>query len=208
VKVLRADAVQTQLKEAASNWYGVPYKWGGTTKEGVDCSALVQNVYAGAFGHELPRVTDEQVQTGSRIPRSKLRAGDLVFFRPNGEYNHVGIYLGDGSFVHASSSRGVRDSPIKKDYWDDAYWTSRRTLQVSNIPDSLTSDLIAYQYPDTTTSAPIAEDEDRQSPTSDTTRIASCSAAGVDCTDRSSSEETEQGTSSAAPSEGRERKGW
>lgn len=207
-RVLRTDAVRAQLERAADGWYGVPYKWGGTTKDGVDCSALVQNVYKGAFGRKLPRVTDEQVQTGTRIPRSKLRPGDLVFFRPNNEYNHVGIYLGEGTFVHASSSKGVRNSPIEKNYWDDAYWTSRRTLQTSNVPDSLTSDLIAYQYPDTTASTPIAEEETQQSAPSDTTRIASCGTAGVDCVDRSSSKDAEQGSSGSSTSEGRERKGW
>lgn len=208
VPVLRTNAVRAQLEQAADGWYGVPYKWGGTTKDGVDCSALVQNVYKGAFGRELPRVTDEQVQTGTRIPRSKLRPGDLVFFRPNNEYNHVGIYLGEGTFVHASSSKGVRKSPVEKDYWDDAYWTSRRTLHASKVPDSLESDLVAYRYPDTTASTPIAEGETQQSAPSDTTRIASCGTAGVDCASRSSSEDAEQGSSGSSTSEGRERKGW
>lgn len=210
VKVLRTQAVRRQLQYAAEDWYGVPYKWGGTTKEGVDCSALVRNVYQDAFGRRLPRVTDEQVQTGTRIPKSELRPGDLVFFRPQNEYNHVGVYLGGEEFVHASSSKGVRDSPIDKNYWQKYYWTARRTLQVSNVPDSLESDLIAYQYPDTTAQTPLTADEvsrdaSSQAP-SDTTRIASCSAAGVNCADASSSEEEE--ASASAESEARQRKGW
>lgn len=124
--VLRLAAVQGRVEQAAQDWYGTPYKWGGEPKEGVDCSAFVKSVYKEAFGMELPRVTETQVQVGGRVPRDQIRPGDLVFFHPEHEYNHVGVYIGEGAFVHASSNDGGTKDPIHMDYWRRYYWTARR----------------------------------------------------------------------------------
>jgi hypothetical protein len=188
VKVLRLSTVSTRLETAAQDWYGTPYKWGGNSKQGVDCSGFVKNLYKEAFAVSLPRVTETQLQAGAKVARDQIRPGDLVFFRPENDYNHVGVYIGEGTFVHASSSKGVTEAPMEKNYWEQYYWTSRRPLKPSRVPDSLTSDLVAYQYPDTTvqaTDSPQAE----MSPTTrangetQTAEIASCEDSGVQCAD-------------------------
>jgi cell wall-associated NlpC family hydrolase len=87
----------------ARRYVGTPYRWGGATPRGFDCSGLVQYVY-GRLGVELPRVTFDQWNAGRHIPRSELRAGDLVFFD---HHRHVGIYTSHGWFLHAPH-RGAR----------------------------------------------------------------------------------------------------
>lgn len=122
----RAQRIRSQLWSAADPWMGTPYKFGGETKEGVDCSALVQAVYEDAFGIGLPRTTGQQESRGRRIDRSQMQAGDLIFFRTGEDQLHVGIYTKDRKFLHASSSEGVTVSPLKYDYWQNHYWKTKR----------------------------------------------------------------------------------
>lgn len=129
-----AAKVDTQLRTAADRWRGVPHKWGGSSRQGVDCSGLVQSVYAEQFGRSLPRTTEAQVDVGRRVRRSALQPGDLVFFRHERKKYHVGIYVSDGEFLHASSSAGVTVSPLDRSYWTERWWQARRVLAVS--PDS------------------------------------------------------------------------
>lgn len=122
-----------QIREALltqhERWAGTPYRLGGTGFGGVDCSALVQNVFSETFHLHLPRSTGELVQQGTQVARDALQIGDLVFFRPPGRYNHVGIYMGDGYFLHASTSKGVILSKLNNSYWKRHYWQARRTLE-------------------------------------------------------------------------------
>jgi len=120
--------IRRALLEQHERWSGTPYRLGGTTQRGVDCSALVQNVYLDTFDITLPRTTRGLVTKGHAIDRQDLRAGDLVFFRPPGN-RHVGIYVGEGYFLHASSSKGVTISQLDNTYWQRYYWQSRRTLE-------------------------------------------------------------------------------
>lgn len=121
--------IRQALLDEHQRWVGTPYVLGGTTHHGIDCSALMQHVFGEAFSLQLPRTTEEQVQEGSRVNRSDLKAGDLVFFRPPGPYNHVGVYVGDGYFLHASSSRGVKLSRLDNVYWKRYYWQARRPVE-------------------------------------------------------------------------------
>ena len=89
-------------------------EWGGSTKRGIDCSAFMQTAFLDAYGVELPRTTSEQRYLGRQIQKHELRKGDLVFFRRN---NHVGVYIGNNQFMHASSSQGVTISSLDEDYW-------------------------------------------------------------------------------------------
>lgn len=135
-----AEAVETDLRAAAEEWRGVPQEWGGTTKEGVDCSGLVQHVYDTKFQLALPRTTDRQVQTGTQVSRSALQPGDLVFFRHNRKDYHVGIYLSDGEFLHTSTEEGVTVTPLDRPYWDRRWWQARRLLDLSGAPRRVASD--------------------------------------------------------------------
>lgn len=118
--------METQLRAEASRWQGTPHKMGGRGLSGVDCSGLVQQIYQDVFGIQLPRTASEQATIGVGVKRTDLEPGDLVFFRPPGKQEHVGIYLGGGEFVHASTSRGVSITKLDLHYWQKCYWTARR----------------------------------------------------------------------------------
>lgn len=122
----KAQRIESRVRTAMQPWMETPYKFGGETKNGVDCSGLVQALYEDAFGIGLPRTTGQQHKEGRRIDRSQMRAGDLIFFRTGDSQRHVGIYLEDRKFVHASSSQGVTVSPLKYDYWQNHYWKTKR----------------------------------------------------------------------------------
>jgi len=101
---------------------------GGTGHKGFDCSGFVKVVYRNVFDIELPRTTNGQVKRGKRIRFNELQPGDLVFFRPPEYARHVGIYLSQSKFVHASKKKGVSVSKIDGTYWEKYYWTARRIL--------------------------------------------------------------------------------
>lgn len=123
--------IERNLRIETQRWEGTPHRMGGTNRRGVDCSGLVQAVYQDVFGLPLPRTTADQVHTGEKVSRNQLAPGDLVFFRLSSKTRHVGIYLSDGEFAHASSSRGVTISHLEQPYWQNRYWTARRVLQTT-----------------------------------------------------------------------------
>lgn len=98
-------------------WYGTRYRYGGTTKSGIDCSAFVQVMYLSAFGMTLPRTAREQYKSSRIISATELKEGDLVFFNTRGGVSHVGIYLQNNKFVHASTSNGVTISDMFDSYY-------------------------------------------------------------------------------------------
>lgn len=111
-------------------WQGVPYRYGGINKEGVDCSALVQNAYRKIYAMKVPRDSRSQFKWCSSIPRRKLKWGDLLFFTiESKEITHVGIYLCNGWFMHASSSKGVMTSRLEDKYFDKYYYAAGRPPQ-------------------------------------------------------------------------------
>ncbi|HEX2533242.1 MAG TPA: C40 family peptidase [Chitinophagaceae bacterium] len=105
------------LFRAIDEWFGTRYQYGGTSKSGVDCSALTQSLFQSVYGHTLPRTAREQFDASVKISRTELREGDLVFFNTRGGISHVGIYLQNNKFVHASSSEGVTISDLFDEYW-------------------------------------------------------------------------------------------
>ncbi len=111
-----------------AQWRGTPYQYGGTSKTGIDCSALVKNAYQTIYGMQLPRTTKQQRRVGNKISKRSLQAGDLLFFKPAGTPNHVGIYVGGNRFIHASSSKGVTIALLNKDYWLPRLAEARRVL--------------------------------------------------------------------------------
>ncbi|GAB2660257.1 NlpC/P60 family protein [Vibrio panuliri] len=107
-------------------WQGVPYRLGGTSYRGIDCSALVQIAYQDAVNLPLPRTTALQSKVGVEIDYDEARVGDLFFFKTSRTTRHVGIYLGNKQFMHASTSKGVVISRIDNPYWADVFWQIRR----------------------------------------------------------------------------------
>lgn len=106
-------------------WKGTRYRMGSHSKSGTDCSGFVLMTFREKLGIELPRSTREQNHLGQEVKRSELTTGDLVFFR-TGRYNHVGIYLEDGQFLHASTRAGVKISNLSDTYWNRTYWKAKR----------------------------------------------------------------------------------
>ncbi|MBW6392361.1 C40 family peptidase [Billgrantia antri] len=127
------ELIRQALLAQHERWAGTPYRIGGTGRNGIDCSALVQNVFNETFRLQLPRSTSGQVREGTQVSRDDLQVGDLVFFRPPGRYDHVGIYVGDGYFLHASTSQGVMLSELDNSYWQRYYWQARRTLEPTTL---------------------------------------------------------------------------
>jgi lipoprotein Spr len=110
------------LLEAVDEWYGVRYRVGGNTKKGIDCSGFTVAVYAAAYGLMIPRISREQYRTSRKISTTELQEGDLVFFNTNGRgVSHVGVYLGNNKFIHASVSRGVMVNDLFETYYLKRY---------------------------------------------------------------------------------------
>lgn len=111
-----------------NSWRGTPYEYGGLSLEGVDCSGFIYKSYRSVFNITLPRSTNEQIKRGKRVYINELRAGDLIFFKTGYKTRHVGIYVENGKFMHASTSRGVTLSSVRDGYWREHYWQARRLL--------------------------------------------------------------------------------
>ncbi|GAK83323.1 L-alanyl-gamma-D-glutamyl-L-diamino acid endopeptidase [Vibrio ponticus] len=109
-----------------NKWQGVPYRLGGTSFNGIDCSALVQIAYQETTELNLPRTTALQSNIGYEVDYDEANVGDLFFFKTSRTTRHVGIYLGNKQFMHASTSKGVVISRIDNPYWADVFWQIRR----------------------------------------------------------------------------------
>jgi cell wall-associated NlpC family hydrolase len=113
-----------------SKMMGVSYKLGGEDENGIDCSAYTMMVYKTSLGKQLPRTSAEQFKLGIPVASDDLQFGDLVFFNTTGEVaSHVGIYLGDDLFAHASVSLGVTISSLESFYYKKRYEGARRIVQ-------------------------------------------------------------------------------
>ncbi len=115
------------LMDFYNEWKDVKYTYGGNSKKGIDCSAFTQRIYKEKFDVNIPRTTTTQVKLGKHIKKSDLEMGDLVFFRTGKFDKHVGVYMGNGDFMHASI-KGVKFTKLDKPYYKKKYWTSRRII--------------------------------------------------------------------------------
>lgn len=119
--------IKAALMEFYNEWKNVKYKFGGNSKKGIDCSAFTQRIFKEKFNVKIPRSTRTQVKSGEGIKKSQLQLGDLVFFKTGKYDRHVGVYMGDGNFMHASI-KGIKFTKLNKPFYKKAYWTSRRIL--------------------------------------------------------------------------------
>jgi len=112
-----------------------PYKYGGNTEEGIDCSGFTRQIFLNAFNLELPRSAREQFKVGEPIEKEELSFGDLVFFNTQRRSNpgHVGIYIGDNQFIHASRTLGVTISSLEETYYKKRYVGARRVENDSEL---------------------------------------------------------------------------
>jgi cell wall-associated NlpC family hydrolase len=115
-----------RLLEFIEEWYGTRYVYGGSTKRGIDCSAFSGTLQATVFGRTLPRIAQDQFLYSERISRTRLREGDLVFFNTIGGISHVGVYLKNNKFIHASSSHGVTISDLNDTYYSKRFIAAGR----------------------------------------------------------------------------------
>jgi len=123
----RGAAMASHLTRNAMRFLGVPYAFGGTSGYGFDCSGFTQHVFA-MMGVRLPRMADEQYYAGKSF-QGQPKRGDLVFFHTYAAgVSHVGISLGDGKFIHASSSHGVMVSSLHDSYWGPRYLGAKRVV--------------------------------------------------------------------------------
>ncbi|MBP7648117.1 MAG: C40 family peptidase [Comamonas sp.] len=113
----------------AMGMIGIPYRFGGTSAEtGFDCSGFVRAIYQDTMGHLLPRKADDQAKATQKIDKKELKPGDLVFFNTmRRTFSHVGIYVGDGQFIHSpSKGKSVRVENMNTSYWAKRFNGARR----------------------------------------------------------------------------------
>lgn len=135
-----SEITNQKLYAYIKEWQGVPYLYGGETKGGIDCSALMQDLYREVYDVELPRTASEIMLNDNHVEPFRsvkyLKEGDLVFFRSSNEkiMTHVGIYLKNMKFLSATESRGVQITSLRDPYWRNTYKASGR---IKAIPESI-----------------------------------------------------------------------
>ncbi len=126
-------------------WWQVRYRFGGTTKRGVDCSSFTGQLINTVFGIVLPRTARAQYSVTSRVKREDLEEGDLVFFNTRAGVSHVGVYLGDSYFTHSSCTAGVTISSLNDPYYNRKFIAGGRLQGVENTPvDTETTEIIGF----------------------------------------------------------------
>ena len=124
-------SIINELSRVQKKWQNTPYKLGGASVSGSDCSGFIQSVFKEHFKASVPRTTVTQLQSGVSVKRNALKAGDIVFFRtgrgPNGL--HTGIYLEGDEFIHLSTKGGVKKVSLNSSYWKPKFIGARRYLR-------------------------------------------------------------------------------
>ena len=135
----------TKLYQFVYDWLGTPYRLGGDSKKGIDCSKFSLAVYENVFNTTIGYNSRNQYANVTPIGRNELQAGDLVFFKIRSKsITHVGVYLGDDKFAHASSSKGVMVSNLNEAYWNRYYYNGGRPKPEDNIR-TMTADLSNFK---------------------------------------------------------------
>ncbi len=144
-EIAKANRFSKKIDEIlteAESYLGTPYRYGGTTRRGIDCSAFVLSVFGAATGINLPRVAAAQAKEGESVSKDQLQKGDLVFFSHGRGIAHVGIVEdvneeGEVKFIHAATSRGVMVSSLNDRYWGPRYRFAKRVFSQEDYNNSL-----------------------------------------------------------------------
>jgi len=130
-----AKEFQNRVNKHIAQYLGTPYKWGGADRSGMDCSGFVGTVYWKAAAQKMPRSSEGLFLQGQPVPKASLVFGDLVFFENvrNRGVSHVGIYIGENKFAHASTSRGVIKSNLNEKYYKKRYIGARRIYKTGTV---------------------------------------------------------------------------
>jgi cell wall-associated NlpC family hydrolase len=129
------------LLEEAKTYLGTPYRYGGSSRNGIDCSAFVLSVFGAAAGVSLPRVAASQAKEGEEIAKEDLQKGDLIFFSKGRKISHVAIVDevtedGEVKFIHSATSQGVSYSSLSSNYWGPKFRSARRVIHNDILPTS------------------------------------------------------------------------
>lgn len=144
-KAIRFSKKIDDILAEAETYLGTPYRYGGMTRKGIDCSAFVLSVFGAVTGMTLPRVAASQAQEGEKIDKEELQKGDLVFFsQGRGRISHVGIVEsitpeGTVKFIHAATSRGVMISSLEDSYWGPKFRFAKRVLSQDETNGNFTN---------------------------------------------------------------------
>ena len=122
---IQSNVAKNEIIKNYNKWHGTKYKLGGNNKHGIDCSAFVGKIYKDSFNLNLRRATAELKYEWKKIKKENLKFGDMVFFRKNA---HVGIYVGNGEFIHSSTKKGVTKSSLIDGYYATQYTQARRII--------------------------------------------------------------------------------
>ncbi|WP_294249584.1 C40 family peptidase [uncultured Chryseobacterium sp.] len=145
-KAIRHNKTIDNILTEAATYLGTPYRYGGMTRNGIDCSAFVLSVFGAAAGLSLPRVAASQSQEGDKIEKENLQKGDLIFFSHGRRISHVGIVEnvtpeGEIMFIHAATSKGVMVSSLNDSYWGPKYRFGKRIINENG--DAVNANLAA-----------------------------------------------------------------
>ncbi|WP_418357785.1 NlpC/P60 family protein [Shewanella basaltis] len=135
---------ESNLLSFHDQWKGTPYRLGGLSRNGIDCSGFVYLAYLDIVGEKLPRSVNAQRTLGKDVPRHQLDIGDLVFFKTGRTTRHVGIYMGQDKFLHASTKKGVKISSLNNVYWKPRYWFAKRLTKPTEQQNMSLASLVDY----------------------------------------------------------------
>jgi probable lipoprotein NlpC len=115
------------LLESMISWKGTPYRYGGSSKKGTDCSGFVTSVYNEVYGKQLQRSSKDMVKDVKYVSKKEMKAGDILFFKINGKsISHVGIYIANNKFIHASTKSGVVVNDLDQEYYVKTFYKAGR----------------------------------------------------------------------------------
>lgn len=133
-KISIPNTANVKLLQSIDSWIGTPYKYGGRSKSGTDCSGFCLNVYNEVYNIDIERSTVDILNQSKVVKKAELQEGDFVFFKiKSSRVNHVGIYIANGYFAHASSSKGVMISSLSEAYWTKYWHAGGRILNKSKL---------------------------------------------------------------------------